>query len=189
MKKYKLLPILGASLLVLTACNSSGGEDITAKKAGSYYNYEAAMEYSCDMEHSKSSQKVSGVEDSIAQEMMGYFSASVFVYLECFGDNYYPNLQSEFLNEYKVEEYASLAKFFDEGMEYRLENKQITASFTGSAHDQKYGYAMYFSATYNSVGLLKSGAYSFAVSQDKDGDGKVDYKALFTGSLSFAWVK
>ena len=187
MKKMKLLPILGASLLVLTACNSSGGEEITAKKAGSYYNYEAAMEYYCDMEHSKTKQSFSGVDENMAQEMRNYFATSVFVWLDCFGDNYYPNLQTDFLSEYKVEEYKTFAKFFDEGMEYRLENKQITASFTGSAHDQKYGYAMYFTATYNKVGLLKKGAYSFAVSYDKEGDGIIDYKALFTGSLSFAW--
>ena len=37
MKKMKLLPLLGAALLALTGCGSSGGE-ITRKEARKLYN-------------------------------------------------------------------------------------------------------------------------------------------------------
>lgn len=187
MKKMKLLPLLGAALLVLTGCNSSaGGEEISGKKAGSYYNSEVATLYTFDAENSKHHEEYTGVTGEVASEMMSHFS-NVFAYLMAFSDNYYATPQEQFLDQYKVDEYTNLAKVFDESMDYRLEGKKITASFTGSAHEQNYGFAMYFTATYHPYGLLKSSAYSLAISQDKDGDGKIDYNALFTGELNFVW--
>ena len=189
MKKMKLLPLLGAALLVLTGCNSSaGGDEISGKKAGSYYNSEVATLYSFDTENSKHHEEYTGVTDEVASEMMSHLS-NVFAYLIAFSDNYYATPQEQFLDEYKVAEYTALAKIFDETMEYRLEGKKISASFTGSAHDQNYGFAMYFTATYHSYGLLKSSAYSLAVSHDKEGDGKVDNTAVFSGELNFVWSK
>ena len=187
MKKYKLLPILGASLLVLTACNSSGGDEITAAKAGSYYSESVASEYSFDTDRSSSSESVSGVDATTAEQLRGQFS-SLFSYLIDFEEGHFGTPQENFLDEYKVESYRTLAQAFGESMEYRLESKEITATFTGSTHADNYGFAMYFTATYHSYGLLKSSAYSFAIAHDTDADGKADYTALFAGTLNFVWT-
>ena len=186
MKKYKLLPILGASLLVLTACNSSGGDEITAARAGTYYSEAVASEYSFDTAHSSSSESYSGVDETTALQLKSQFS-SVFSYFVDFEEGHYGTPQENFLDEYKVETYRTLAGAFGETMEYRLEGKEISASFTGSTHAQNYGFAMYFTVRYHSYGLLKSSTYSFAIAQDSDADGKADVNALFTGTLNFVW--
>lgn len=183
MKKLKYLPLLGASLLALTACGSSNNE-ISEVKALSLYQFAAAQEYSVVV--GKSS-----IESDIDATVKLQFAEDVFSKIPEFEDSFvtFANPSNSFFGQAKVDALKELAGFFNEKMTYILDGKSLTAEFTGSTQGDTYGLAMNYSVKYQSAGLIKSAHYSFSYAVDENKDGKSESVTVYHGDLTLVWQK
>ena len=183
MKKLKYLPLLGASLLALTACGSSNNE-ISEVKALSLYDTSTASQYSLVAEKSS-------VNSDIDADVKANLASDVFVYLPEFEDTFIAiaNPIDCFFGQSKVDSLKELVKYFNEKMTYTLEGKNLTAEFTGSTETDTYGLAMNYVAKYQKAGLLKSAHYTLSYAVDADKDGKSDSVTVYHGDLTLVWQK
>ena len=205
MKKFKLLPLMGAALLALVGCSSSGGEEISRKQALGLYKAEKAAEYSLavyehynsidagvagDIENAYYPQVVNGKlkeGTTIPDVSAALTTLDMYGYLSYFHENQGLDSNDTFFNNADVKTH-SLARYFEEdSATYMLEDHRVGSHFTGATtvtiSDQKYGLAMYFIATYNKVGLLKKATFELAVATDLNAQNSAETVLKYKGLL------
>ena len=193
MKKMKLLPLLGAALLALTGCGSSGGE-ITRKEARKLYNPNDIGGYNvyldtraCSFDYGvgpevlrlKEGTSIEGVTNSV-------ISSGIYEKLYLFHEN--PIIASDvtFFNNVDDECAYVLADMFEEKPTYTVDGKKATISFTGSTqmklNEKNYGFAMYFEAKFSKKGFVTKSSFELVVATDLK-DKSAETMLRYTGSI------
>lgn len=190
MKKLKLLPLLGAALLVLTSCGEAG--ETSQEKAYAYYDYSVAEQYNNNLKDISYGPMVVESNDGIHDPATGYtyFKNN---YLAWFYDDTASFTPDKcFLKYNDLDATIPIATKFGEEVTYNLEGKRITTHFTGSTtpgDSDSFSFAMYYTLRYNAVGLIEYGTFDLWGSSPEDTNSGIRTLFKVTGKVVLNWVK
>ena len=206
MKKIKFLPLLAVGLLALVGCGSSGGQEISRKKALEKYDPAQTDRYTLSMY-----ERENGIDTALREDKQSpYYPEAVngklkggdaeivaiagqlattemYEKLFYFQENVGLDKSDVFFNNF--DDYTlELAKIFQETPTYTVDGKKLEAHFTGSVEikvaEKDYGLAMHYVANFNKVGLLTSTTFELIVATDLNAKNEVETLLRFKGYLN-----
>lgn len=199
MKKFKLLPLLGVTLLGLVGCSGSSNE-ISHKKAQRVYDPDAATGWAVageairetDLEGTPS--EIISIKDGAGADYVDSITTKLcltelYGYLSIFTEGYsLDSLSYSFANT--DDNMYQLAKYFQEKPTYILDGKKLSVSFTGSTKAEietvQFGFAMNFEAKFNKAGIISEAQYELVVATDLNKQ-TADTKLRYLGEFKATW--
>ena len=202
MKKMKLLPLLGVSLLTLVGC-SSGGNEISRTQARSKYDPEVVNDF-----YLQGSDRHNGIDTALrADEEDPYYpvyikdkkkseigavasvlsTTPVYSELDFFQENAALDVEKTFFNAIDDRIYT-VAEVFQEKPTYTVDGRKSKVHFTGSTSfklaDKEYGLAMYLEANFDKYGLLTEASYEMVAATDLNDKKEADTLIRFTAKIT-----
>ena len=191
MKKIKYLPLFGAALLALTSCG--GTKELTKAQADNLYNETTASAYVVDGTPTPAIDKIYVQEkDPGTSGDLCYaaFADNMLVHMKHYQESAVYNVSTCFFN-HDDDNTIALANVFNEDITYTLESKELITHFTGSvtlgAEPNRYSFAMYFTSTFDSVGLFKKSSFNAVVVDEEDPMSGRQTIIKINGSINVNW--